>query len=99
MIGRRKPGAAARLAAMALVGLAIAATALRLGHPGADPAAVPSLSPAAVEADPVRAELIRCQTLGEAGARDAACLRAWAENRRRFLDGIAPAAKPMPKDG
>ena len=36
-------------------------------------------------ADPVTAEIARCQTLGEAGARDQACLDAWAQNRRRFL--------------
>ena len=41
--------------------------------------------------DPLRTELIRCQRLGDAGPRDAACLRAWAENRERFL---APGARP-----
>jgi conjugative transfer region protein TrbK len=46
---------------------------------------------AAAEVDPLRAQLGRCQAIGEAGARDPACLRAWAENRRRFL---APGARP-----
>ena len=43
------------------------------------------------QGDPLRDELIRCQVLGEAGPRDPACLRAWAENRNRFL---APGARP-----
>lgn len=46
---------------------------------------------AALAADPLRAELLHCQTIGQAGASDAACLRAWAENRRRFL---TPGARP-----
>ena len=36
-------------------------------------------------------ELFRCQALGQGGASDPDCLRAWAENRRRFL---APGARP-----
>ncbi len=50
-------------------------------------------APSAVRAgpvDPLVAELARCQRLGESGARDAGCLAAWAESRRRFL---APSAR------
>ena len=32
--------------------------------------------------DPLSIEFARCLALGEAGARDDACLRAWANNRR-----------------
>ncbi len=39
-----------------------------------------------VPADPLLAEMRRCQLLGEPGAHDAGCLAAWAENRRRFLE-------------
>lgn len=39
--------------------------------------------------DALTRELIRCQSLGEAAAKDRACLAAWAENRRRFFG--APA--------
>lgn len=46
------------------------------------PAGAATSSP---EGDPLRAELVRCQGIGGAGANDPACLRAWAENRRRFL--------------
>ncbi len=45
-------------------------------------------------ADPVTAEMARCQTLGEAGARDQACLDAWAQNRRRFLRAGAHLTTP-----
>ena len=41
--------------------------------------------------DPLLIELRRCQSIGAAGASDSDCLRAWAENRRRFL---APGARP-----
>ena len=43
--------------------------------------------------DPLSIEFARCLALGEAGARDDACLRAWANNRRRFLTpGERPSA-------
>jgi len=35
--------------------------------------------------DPLARDIARCQLIGEAGAHDARCLAAWAENRRRFL--------------
>ncbi len=47
---------------------------------------------ASPEADPLRPELVRCQGIGGAGANDPACLRAWAENRRRFLSRDTRAA-------
>ncbi len=46
-----------------------------LGHPGGEP----------VEAASRNAELIRCRDLGMAAADDAACKKAWAENRRGFF--------------
>ncbi|WP_245257489.1 putative entry exclusion protein TrbK-alt [Methylocapsa acidiphila] len=76
---------AARIAAMAFVMLAIAVTAVQIKHGDPKPAAPSSSSTVIVDGDPLRAELSRCQLLGEAGAHDAGCLRAWAENRRRFL--------------
>ncbi len=41
--------------------------------------------------NPLLIELRRCQSIGAAGASDPDCLRAWGENRRRFL---APGARP-----
>ncbi|RVO59192.1 putative entry exclusion protein TrbK-alt [Sinorhizobium meliloti] len=82
----------ARIGAIAFVAIAITATAIELTREEKDDAR-PSAAPAvAAAADPHRAELIRCQRLGEAGPRDAACLRAWAESRERFL---ALGGRPM----
>ena len=96
MITRITPETAARVAAMAFVVLAIAATAVQIRHGDPKPAASSASSTAAVEDDPLRAELKRCQLLGEAGAHDDDCLRAWAENRRRFLHLPAPTPQSPP---
>ena len=80
----------ARLGALVFVAVAILATAVEFGRKEVEPSPLPSASSG--EPDPLRAELVRCQMLGEAGIRDTACLRAWAENRRRFM---APGAGSM----
>jgi conjugative transfer region protein TrbK len=46
--------------------------------------------------NPLRAELARCGSIGEAGARNPSCLRAWAENRRRFLGQPEPMTSAAP---
>ncbi|MDQ0393765.1 putative entry exclusion protein TrbK-alt [Labrys monachus] len=81
----------ARLGAVVFVAVAITATAIEMSRKEEAPDAWPSGRATATQADPLRDELIRCQALGEAGPRDPACLRAWAENRNRFL---APGARP-----
>ena len=75
---------AARAAAMAFVVVAIAATTIQFRHGDHKPAENSPASPVAFDPDPLRAELARCQILGEGGAHDPGCLHAWAENRRRF---------------
>lgn len=75
----------ARIGALAFAAVAITMTAIemRAGHQTSlDPI------PAAVSRpgnDPLLGEMLRCQSMGQAAASDEACLRAWAENRRRFL--------------
>jgi len=87
-------GTAARVGAMAFVVLAVAATAVHF-KPSDQKVAAPASSPAPeVHDDPLRDEIKRCQLLGEAGAEDDHCLRAWAENRRRFLRLPAPPTLP-----
>jgi len=81
----------ARLGAVVFVAVAITATAIEMNRKEEAPEAWPSGRTTQVQTDPLRDELIRCQFLGEAGPRDPACLRAWAENRNRFL---APGARP-----
>lgn len=80
----------ARLGAVAFVAVAITATAVELTRKEERPE-MESARPAQINAeDPLKTELRRCQSLGEAGPRDPACLRAWAESRQRFLTpGIA----------
>lgn len=81
----------ARLGAIAFVAVAATATAIEMTRKENAPLDR-SVDPVGPEsADPLRAELIRCSEIGEAGPRDPSCLRAWAENRRRFL---APGARP-----
>lgn len=96
MTARLNPAMAARIVAMAFVMLAIAATAFQIKQQDNEPAAATSLMSAVDDADPIRAELRHCQLLGEAGAHDAGCLRAWAENRRRFLRLGAQPGEPSP---
>lgn len=75
----------ARFGAIAFVTIAITATVLELTRKEERPE-MESARPAQTNAeDQLKAELLRCQSLGEAGPRDPACLRAWAESRRRFL--------------
>jgi conjugative transfer region protein TrbK len=81
----------ARIAAVVFVAIAITATAIEMGRPREPAERWESSTPAPVVSDPLRDELLRCQALGEGGPRDPSCLRAWAENRRRFL---APGSRP-----
>lgn len=77
----------APIGAIVFVAVAISATVLELTRepePQSDAVSTPA-SPGASDSDPARQELRRCQRLGEAATRDADCLAAWSENRRRFL--------------
>lgn len=78
-----------RIGAGALVALVIAAAAIELGRDedGTNSTASAPEQQGRTSPDPLQHELLRCQELGEAGARDETCLRAWAESRRRFLGG------------
>lgn len=89
----------ARIGAVAFVALAITMTVIDMTRPKPAPADTGTPSVAVPAADPLRDELTRCQLIGEAGAHDAACLQAWAENRRRFLAPIStrPAVPTTPE--
>ena len=89
-----EPKLLARIGAIVFVAIAITMTAIEMSR-APDPMReepVAEAEPAA--ADPLLAELRRCQALGVAGAGDRACLAAWAENRRRFFDGPTQTAVP-----
>lgn len=83
----------ARIGAVAFVALAMTATIIELTRTGERAEIMPARRAQTGAADPLRVELLRCQSLGEAGPRDPACLRAWAESRRRFL---RPRTTPSP---
>lgn len=74
----------ARIGAIVFIAFAMTATVIELtrDEDPARPAPAPALAPSV---DPLRAEQRRCQQLGEAAVRDAACLAVWAETRDRFL--------------
>ena len=82
----------ARIGAVIFIAIAITMTAIEMSRPPEPAREGPAVitNPAATT-DPLLIELRRCQSLGQAGASDPDCLRAWAENRRRFL---APGARP-----
>lgn len=75
----------ARFGAVAFVVVAITATVIELTRKEGRPEVAPAQPVQANARDSLQEELFRCQRLGEAGPRDPACLRAWAESRRRFL--------------
>lgn len=76
---------AARLGAVVFVAVAVTAAVVELRRKDERPEPTPPRPVQVNVESPLQSELLRCQGLGEAGPRDPACLRAWAENRRRFL--------------
>jgi conjugative transfer region protein TrbK len=84
-----------RLGALAFVIVAILAAAIEFRRK--DDAGPPTIVATSTQADPLRSQLQRCRPLGEAGARDKACLRAWAENLQRFMaGGVRPQERFAP---
>jgi conjugative transfer region protein TrbK len=72
-----------RAAGFALVATAIVATTAHFDRRKAEPE--PTTARLKPSADPLAAELARCQSIGIAAQNDVACAAAWAENRRRFF--------------
>lgn len=86
----------ARLGAVAFVAVAVTATAIEMTRKDDRQDSQPTQARAVTEPDPLNAELARCSGMGEAGPRDPSCLRAWDENRKRFLGQSVPAPTPAP---
>jgi len=86
----------ARIGAVVFVAIAVTMTAIEMSRPPAPPReGSAAVADASATTDPLMIELRRCQSLGASGASDPYCLRAWAENRRRFLGSAADtAARP-----
>lgn len=86
----------ARIGAFACLGVGVAMTLLALREEP-KPASPPIPVSTDLPKDPLQARLRSCQLAGQAAGSDPGCLAAWAENRRRFLGGKAPAASPPDK--
>jgi conjugative transfer region protein TrbK len=87
----------ARVGAVAFVAIALTMTALQMRdapNPREDVFEVPLDES---ETDPVRQALIDCARRGARASDDPVCLRAWAENRRRFLTPGARPKEPLPQ--
>ncbi len=85
---------AARILAVFALGAGLTAAIVALQDEDAIDTKAPSIGRPGGE--PVKTGLPRCFDLGMAGADDAACRKAWAENRRRFFATDRPVA---PKTG
>lgn len=86
----------ARVGAIVFVAVAITATAIEMNRKDISPDALATRGRPVAAQDPLAAELLRCSEIGEAGTRDAGCLKAWVENRRRFLGQPASVSSPAP---
>ncbi len=88
---------AARMIAVLALGAAMTAAVMALRGDGTEDAAPHSLRRPGGE--PANSELVRCRDLGMAAANDPICRKAWAENRRRFLQSREPdrAITPQPE--
>jgi conjugative transfer region protein TrbK len=80
--------------ALMLLGAAMILTMIVIGtigqvSPDGQRLAIPP-PPANSQPNPQQSEVLRCQSLGEAAAKDAACLDLWADTRRRFLAPVLP---------
>ncbi|WP_051045371.1 putative entry exclusion protein TrbK-alt [Tistrella mobilis] len=91
---RLSPQTLARVAAVALVVVAAAVAAVRLGGGPAGEEKEVRVHPR--PDDPLAADLLRCAELGRAAQDDWLCKRVWAENRQRFLTPGKPAAPGKP---
>ncbi len=85
----------ARVGAVVFVTFAITATVIELSRKDEPPLYRSVAAATETGDDPMKTELRRCQQLGEAGTRDPACLRTWADNRDRFLKP-SQALQPQP---
>jgi conjugative transfer region protein TrbK len=79
-----------RVAAIAFAVTAIAVAVSQGQHSATRHAPPPRAAPAT---RPIQPDLARCQALGEAGANDPGCLKAWADQRAKFLGLSTPAAE------
>ncbi len=83
----------ARLGAVVFVGVAITATVIEVTRKPEEPQ-VRTLVHERDDTDALRQVLRRCRDMGEAAARDPACLDVWAKARDRFLGQSPKPSQP-----
>jgi len=84
----------ARIGAVVFIGVAITATAIEMTRPPQEPE-VRTLRPDIdAQTAPSRPMLRRCRDMGEAATHDPVCLKAWAQNRDRFLKQGSEISSP-----
>ena len=88
-----------RVAAVALLAVALTAALIAMSWLEDEPARAISAAPAITPTDPLREGQRRCQQMGEAAANDANCLRIWAETRDRFLGRTSAPTTSAPTGG
>src|SRR3546814_11424596 len=81
----------ARIGAAGFVVTALALSIVQLNEPAST--TTQTVFVADDKIDPLRAELRRCRSIGQAAASDTLCLRAWAEQRSRFFLGVQQATR------
>ncbi|MFH3479071.1 putative entry exclusion protein TrbK-alt [Xanthobacter sp. V4C-8] len=82
----------ARIGVVAFVAVAITASVIELTRKEEATEIRTVNRPHGSDPEPLRATLRQCRDMGEAAGRDVACLKAWAENRDRFLGTTSPEA-------
>ena len=84
----------ARIGAVVFVGVAITATAIEMTRPPQEPEVRILRPDLDAQTAPSRPMLRRCRDMGEAATRDPVCLKAWAQNRDRFLKQSSETSIP-----
>ncbi|WP_315810794.1 putative entry exclusion protein TrbK-alt [Bradyrhizobium sp. SZCCHNR3107] len=82
----------ARIGAVAFVAVAITASVIELTRKEEATEIRTVSRPLVGDSGSLRAALRHCRDIGEAAGRDATCLKAWSENRDRFLGTTSPEA-------
>ncbi|MBB4010491.1 putative entry exclusion protein TrbK-alt [Allorhizobium taibaishanense] len=93
---------AARMTSVLAIGAGLTATLMAFSQrQGPEEAPIfRSLDPGGdPETDGARKELLRCRDLGAEALRDKDCLKAWMENRRRFLKPSVSGRPTTPASG
>jgi conjugative transfer region protein TrbK len=83
---------AVRVMAVLTVAVVMVACAIALRPDASEEPPAPTAQ--SQSGEPSSSELLRCREIGAAALDDAGCKKAWADNRRHFLEGDAERSRP-----